>query len=541
MATVVDALVVTLGLNAVEFKKGATEANSTMESLAGAAQKVFTILGGLAVLKQAAMAYLDNADAVGKFSQALGLDVEMVQVWGNAADRAGGSADAMQGTIKSLSEELGRLKLYGMSPTLGMWQMFGVEMRDSQGQIKSVDGLLTSLAGKMEGMTQQRQVAIGKKLGLDEGTIVLLQKGKQGLEELLARQREIGVYSKQDVESARKTKAAWADLGQAWNMASGVVMRYLAPALEWLGKKLTDVAIWAREHKELMITLFTAIAGILAVVLYPVLEKMALKWLAAFAPCWAAIAIIALLGAAIAILYDDYAVWAEGGESFFGDAWGSVETFVNLTVDAFKQLGALLAIFWDFIKPLVGKQLLALLDIVKGVFQGIAGLLEWLGGVFTGDFDAMSSGGMKVLEGLGNVAKGLFLGLVQPILFVADVLKNAFTAAIDWVLAKFSALGEKWQAFKSALGFGGKEDEGGERKSILAQARDTISPASAAQSASPAAIAGATNNSKNVQASTKIDSITVNTQATDAKGIAGDIGGAVESQNLALAFDGAVY
>lgn len=527
MATVVDALVVTLGLDLAGMKKGAKEANSTLESLADAAQKVFTIMGGVALLRQTVMTYLDNADAVGKLTRALGLDVEMVQVWSNAAERAGGSAEAMQGTIKTLSEELAKLKTYGMSATLGAWQWFGVEMRNANGQIKSVDEMLLTLSERMEGMSSMRQVTIGQRLGLDEGTVVLLQKGRKELEALLARQKEIGVYSKQDVESARKTKAAWADLKQAWDMAAGVVMRYLAPALEWIGQKLADVAIWARQHKEFMISLFTAIAGIITVVLYPVLEKMALKWLAAFAPCWAAIAIIAALGAVIALLYDDYAAWTEGGDSLFGEAWGSVETFVNLTMDAFKQLGALLAIFWKFIKPLAGKQLLALLDIVTGVFQGIAGLLEWLAGVFTGDFDAMSEGGMKVLEGFGNIAKGVFLGMVQPILFVANLLKDSLGAAVDWVLNKFAALGEKWNAFKAMIGMGG-DSEG----------PAGAATASAAQSASPATIAGAVTNAKSIQASTKIDKIEVHTAATDARGIAGDIGGALDSQQLALGVGG---
>jgi hypothetical protein len=204
-----------------------------------------------------------------------------------------------------------------------------------------------------------------------------------------------------------------------------------------------------------------------------------------------------------------------------------VETFVNLAIDAFKQLGAMLVAFWNFIKPLVGKELSAILDVFKGTFQVVAGLLQWLSGLFTGDFEAMSAGGSKILEGFGNAAKGVFLGIVQPIMFVAETLQTAFGAAIDWVLNKFTALGEKWDAFKAAIGFGGG-DSGGTPQ------------ASAAQSSSPAAIAGATNN-KSVQSTTKIDNITVNTQATDAKGIAGDMGQAVQSQQMAMAFDGGTW
>lgn len=510
------------------MKQGAGEADTVLGQLAKSAQKALAIIGGLALLKSTVTNYLDAADAVGNFSRALGLDVEMVQMWGNMAQRAGGSAEAMQGTIKTLTEEMSRLKTYGMSPTLGMWQWFGVSLKDGEGKIKSVDQMLLGLSERMEGMSAGKQMIIGKKLGLDEGTIMLLQQGKKALGEMLERQKELGVYTKEDTEMARKAKVAFADLKQAWDLTAALAMRYLVPALEWITDRLTKIVLWVRQHKEFVIAFFTAVAAVVGAILIPMLYSMATAWMAAFAPIMPIVAIVAALAAGIALLYDDYMVWKRGGESLFGDSWKAVETFVNLTIDAFKMLGGLFVVFWQFIKPLVGRELSAVFDIISGVFRMIAGVLEWLTGVFTGNWEMMSSGGMKVLDGFGNVAKGLFLGLVQPILFVADVLKNAFTAAIDWVLNKFAALGEKWQAFKSALGFGG-------------DGAPAIPQASAATGVSPLAVAGATNNSKSVQASTKIDNITVNTQATDAKGIASDIGGAVESQNLALAFDGGVY
>lgn len=526
MATVIDALVVTLGMDLAGMKQGAGEANGVLEQLGKTAQKALAIIGGVALLKSAITNYLDAADAVGNFSRALGLDVEMVQMWGNMAQRAGGSADAMQGTIKTLTEEMVKLKAYGMSPTLGMWQATGVSMRDANGQIKTVDQMLLGLAERMEGMSAVRQDIIGKRLGLDEGTITLLQKGKKGLEEMLLRQKELGVYSKQDVELARKVKVAFADLKQAWDMTAAVAMRALVPAIQLVTDALTDVVLWVRQHKEFIYAFFISVATIVGAILVPMLEKMALGWWKAFAPIMPIVAVVAALGAAIALLYDDYAVWAEGGESLFGDAWADVEQFVNLSIDAFNQLGSILMALWEIVAPYFKAQLGNILDVVKGTFQVIAGMLAWLADLFTGNWEHMGESGMRVLEGLGNVAKGVFMGMVQPIIFIAQTIQRLLGAAIDWVLNKFAALGEKWESFKSAIGFGDDSS--------------SAPQASAAQASSPAAIAGATNN-KSVQSTTKIDNINVQTQATDAKGIAGDMGQAVQSQQMALAFDGGTF
>ena len=106
MATIIDALVVTLGLDTKEVKEGVQEAKGEFEGLATVASKALAIIGGIAMLKSMVGSYLDGAAAVGQLSKELRVDAVELQAWSAVAKQTGGSAEGLQGSIKAINTSL---------------------------------------------------------------------------------------------------------------------------------------------------------------------------------------------------------------------------------------------------------------------------------------------------------------------------------------------------------------------------------------------------------------------------------------------------
>ena len=90
-----------------------------------------------------------------------------------------------------------------------------------------------------------------------------------------------------------------------------------------------------------------------------------------------------------------------------------------------------LAPTWSFFSNLVmgvfGTIFGVVADVVGGIIKLFRGIIEFLGGVFSGDWEAAWEGLKTVFEGIGDGLKGIFKGVINIII---DVL-NSFIAGIN--------------------------------------------------------------------------------------------------------------
>ena len=380
-----DEISILLGLKTDGLKKGAKEAENAISGMTS------TIVSKLGVLSAAAAAafsvfsrfgeYVAQADAMGKLADALDVDIEKMHAWGEAAARAGGSVESFQGSLQSLTAQLARQATTGQSRAAKLLEGAGIDAGEVGRQRKAFD-VMMDLAEKAETMGKQEFFGLGRSLGLDQGTIMLLQQGRAALKEQIRLQKEFGVYTKEDAKVTADWNDRVSDFKQSMMKLASVIIRMVLPfatkALAILNKAIAFLARCERPIK--------IVAVALSFVLAPAIAQVSKElWKLAFNPALLKIAAIAALIAGLALVIDDFWGWTEGKESAI--PW---EKWFGPADDARKKIEEL------------GKGFDKLIDSAKNTFAVIPEVIK----IFVNAAEA-------ILNGFFNLAEAGFLRVAK--------------------------------------------------------------------------------------------------------------------------------
>lgn len=258
MPSIIDQLIVELGLDSSDFTKGIEEAIASfrrtggqMESVAKNAEasarrttQFFADLRREVIGRFAAFtagqelrsftANITEADAnVGRFARTLGMSTEELSAWQGVADRTGGSADSITSSMLNFSNQLEQQFLTGQGHIQATFNNLGIETVDRMtGKFKTAVQLVRELAaaysaGKLG--DPSRANAILRSLGADQSIINLVLLGKRALNERLEQQRQISVVTDEDWRAAMAWQDAMAGLGQAAENVGRDIKTWLTP------------------------------------------------------------------------------------------------------------------------------------------------------------------------------------------------------------------------------------------------------------------------------------------------------------------------
>ena len=183
---------------------------------------------------------------------------------------------------------------------------------------------------------------------------------------------------------------------------------------------------------------FNAVLGGLPGILGAVLTAWKLLNLSFMAtPIGAIITGITALIAGLALLWEDFQVWREGGESFFN--WRPLVDGVKTVINWVKNLYALLddsGIIDYFINSFKGA-LNVVLGVIGAIFSAIKGLVGFFQGALFGDWSTWDEAGQELIQRLGQIFEGLsnlIGGLVRVIL---TPIRGLFNNFVDIVRGSF--------------------------------------------------------------------------------------------------------
>lgn len=348
--TVIDALVVELGLDprqftegqkkaaesTIKFRKGIESEGKNIDSLVSklranvlAMFAAFTAGKGLVEFTKDTV----EADAsMGRYARTLDTTVGILSAWRGIAVLAGGTAAGMTGSIQNLVSQFQTFTLTGESSVIPYFRALGVNIADSNGHMRATGDILLDLADRFQKLDPARAAAFGQALGLDQTTINLLLQGRGAIQAMLDEQKRLGIVTNQDAEAGIKLQHSWGALGQASTSLGRELLTDLAPSLIKILDGLTNFAIWARQHGPLVRAMFYGLAaGAVA---------LGVALLAPYAEIIALTAAVAAQIVVFSLLYDDWQTWMHGGKSLFGDFFSSVakgfKDFVKTFQDGFS-------------------------------------------------------------------------------------------------------------------------------------------------------------------------------------------------------------
>lgn len=500
LSTIIDNLMILVGVDGKEAKKGIDQVNGYLDGLTSKIKGMAVGFAGMYAIGQTFSNYLSEADALGKFSDSIGHNIEDIHAWQEAVKRSGGSAESFQGSIKGLSAQLNKMALMGSSKIGNMLEQMGISTTEN-GKARDTFAVVEDLADKFKEMDALEATAKGQLIGFDSGFVALLREGRDGVKDLVNKQKELGVYTEEDAKVTAEFNDQLDDSKQAFMGVAKTVMVMIVPAMKQLAEWTTKFFVYLRQHQTFVKAFFIMIATLITAMLIPTLVEL-FATLLANPITWVVLAL-----AGLALIIEDLVTYAEGGDSAFADFWdaifvspeGAMEAwedlkqavwdvvlFVQNHAEDFKFIFAmampLIALFianWDKIKPVIIKVIQVVADFIKQFRFSMQGALLTLDvfisvlknfvrnveEVFVGMCEAIQTFILAMLtwmlsqfgltlDDVGNAwnifkdtAINALNALFAPINAVADAISGAIGGAISWAM-------EKWNDLKRAVGMG---------------------------------------------------------------------------------------
>ena len=362
--SVLESFLILFETNSPEVKKGTAEAKSSVDSLQNSLNRTDVVTGkvgaGFLSMSRAAVgmlgAFFGTSALINRISQAaqfsamlkdasdsLGVSTEVLTVWGGAVKENGGSTESFIGTLKSLSAAMTQIDVTGKSRLKPFFDQLGVSLLDTAGNTRPAIDILLELSDAFQKMSKQDSTAIGRRMGLDEGTILLLQKGRREVEATLKQYKDLGEITKHDAEVADDYNDQLDRNAYLWNVISAKIGTAVLPFMTGFLKILEQIGVWIKNHDTTVVAFFMAISSIITLSLVPSLLKL-LPLLFGIGGAKGAVALMSagLWGmvaplAAITfyfLAFEDFINYLKGNKSVFGEIQEMLEAMAP-----FKWLG----------------------------------------------------------------------------------------------------------------------------------------------------------------------------------------------------------
>ena len=290
MPTVIDSLVVTLGLNDGDYKAGRKRVDEAerkgrqqferddkddegrrkkqaerFKKVGEAALGFFGVLTAGRGLKDFIQDTIASDAATGRLAHNLGISTEALSTWQGAIVRMGGSSKDADTSLQALVSGFQQISLTGDSALIPYLQTLGVSL----GDLKNPSETLLKISDAFSKMDPARAQALGAGLGLTPSTVNLLEKGRTAVTAMLAEQRKLGVVTQADADADAKMQATLAGLTQASSRLGKTILTDAAPGLEAMAGGLTTLAQWAQRHGDVVRAAFIGVGIAAGVMVAP--------------------------------------------------------------------------------------------------------------------------------------------------------------------------------------------------------------------------------------------------------------------------------
>lgn len=249
MATIIDSLLVTLGLDDKPYKKGAAEADRAQkqfkdnskktnseitDQLKAVTRQVALMVVGFESLKGAIgfLAGINNADAaLGRLAANTGTNVHELNRWGNAVELVGGDAKEAQGDVSNLAQSITQMKAGGeVSPLLLLMQRLGVAIFDAEGKTRNLFEILQDAGGKLRQFSRPDAFQLARGAGMSEGTLNLLLQTEEAQKRIFAEAERNNNMNEAAAERAAELQKQWRELLQSARAFGRELLETVTPA-----------------------------------------------------------------------------------------------------------------------------------------------------------------------------------------------------------------------------------------------------------------------------------------------------------------------
>jgi len=274
MATVIDALVVTLGLDPSGFKKGQKDVNGGLEdtrkqaeqtakdmeaagkraaSFFGSIRTELLALVGVTLSAQGIKSFItgmtSNLQELAVNSRSLDMSAKSLDGWQRAADAAGSSAEKITGTLSGFQNALTQIRTGGGqdNPLFAALSSFaGATGANFDYQTDNSEEVMRKIAANWGKLSKDAQRRFGGMFGFDNATQQALTSGQLTTD--ADRFAKISRATDDATQKAQEFNRRLAEMKQNFSAASQVLYTALIPYVERLIPLIERVGNWIATH-----------------------------------------------------------------------------------------------------------------------------------------------------------------------------------------------------------------------------------------------------------------------------------------------------
>ncbi|PVX61233.1 phage tail tip lysozyme [Paraburkholderia unamae] len=273
MASVIDALVVTLGLDISGFISGKSKAAQATKQLSAEeakAQKELEarnkqaaesfkkvrneVLALLAVftagmgIKDFTEHTIGSAVNLGYMAKNLQMSTRELSSWQRAAERAGGSAEGITSALQDSQQQIAKFRLGQVSESIQWFLRFGGKTSD----LKDGNSYLLARAKIVQDLFKVdpgRARFVAQQMGISDEEFNFIKQGPQAILALVSAQEKNAAITEKQAAAALKLQNAWLDLRDRLVYVGTTVLLELMPTFELWLQKLQKMADWVADHR----------------------------------------------------------------------------------------------------------------------------------------------------------------------------------------------------------------------------------------------------------------------------------------------------
>jgi len=264
MATVIDALVMTLGLDVTQYDKNRKRvqedndkfrkhADSVAKDVAhggkvmaegfGAIKRevmgLLAVFGAATGIKAFIASNVQGQAELGRLSQNLGISAQSLEAWGLVAKEMGGQASDAFGALQSVASGLAEASIRGHSALTDMARANGVILTDAKGQVLGYEDALVSISKRLAELPRQQARYLADQLGVGS-MFSQLMLGPDELRRRLDSARGMTRVTEASTAAAMRLQKQWVDIQQRFKETSEIAFAKLSPVLERIAGRFAD-------------------------------------------------------------------------------------------------------------------------------------------------------------------------------------------------------------------------------------------------------------------------------------------------------------
>lgn len=261
MATVIDSLLIELGLDTSKFdasqkksvdelrkfdeqaQKTAKNTQQGSKNIGDGFEKARNALVSLGVAFVGVKAFTNFAKdmtatnaALGRNAQLFSMSARELDAWGGVLKTVGGNAESFQGSIQAMQQGIANIKLGDAAILTPLARLGALSSIDTNKGTVDILKLAEALKRFKAENGEQLTFTLAQQLGLNRETYMVLSQGADTVKRLYDEQYKLSGITEKNTQQAIKLQETWGKVAQAFTKVTNAIMDELYPALNLSSK-----------------------------------------------------------------------------------------------------------------------------------------------------------------------------------------------------------------------------------------------------------------------------------------------------------------